>query len=183
MYKLQAPNPGCSWLNACLVPHTTLNARDTKRNMAHSLLGRRMAQKRSKKNNYDGIPGWSWICNGNRGRKDALLILLLTHSLKFLASWISFTTWWMPIKQGQQGASPVPEWLSSNPLLWLPRVSRVWIPSIDMTLLIRPCWGSVPHSTTRGPTTRYTTMYWGALGRRRRKKKRLATDVSSSANL
>ena len=29
----------------------------------------------------------------------------------------------------------------------------------------------------------YTTMYWGDLGRRRRKKRRLVTDVSSGANL
>ena len=30
----------------------------------------------------------------------------------------------------------------------------------------------------------YTTMYWGALGkRRRRKEKKMATDVSSGANL
>ena len=35
-----------------------------------------------------------------------------------------------------------------------------------------------------GTTTKiYTTMYWGVLGRKSRKKKRFATVVSSGANL
>ena len=43
-----------------------------------------------------------------------------------------------------------------------------------MALLIKPRWGSVPHATTRRTHHKeYTTMYRGALGRKRKKIKSL----------
>ena len=48
------------------------------------------------------------------------------------------------------GAGPVAQWLSSRAPLQRPRVSWVWILGTDMAPLIKPCWGSVPHGTTRG---------------------------------
>ena len=47
------------------------------------------------------------------------------------------------------GAGSVAEWLSSHALLWRSRVSPVWILGADMALLIRLCWGDVPHTTIR----------------------------------
>ena len=43
-------------------------------------------------------------------------------------------------------AGSVAEWLSSRALLRRPRVQ---ILGVDMAPLIRPCWGGVPHPTTR----------------------------------
>ena len=41
-----------------------------------------------------------------------------------------------------------------------------------MALLIKPRWGSVPHATTRRThNEEYTTMYWGAFGRKRKTNK------------
>ena len=57
---------------------------------------------------------------------------------------------WEGLKAPFPGAGPVAEWLSSHALLrWL-RVSPVRILGADMALLVRSCWGGVPHSTTRG---------------------------------
>ena len=51
-----------------------------------------------------------------------------------------------------------------------PSVSLVRVLGADMTLLVKPRWGSVPHATTsRTHNKEYTTMYWGALGRKRKK--------------
>ena len=47
------------------------------------------------------------------------------------------------------GADPVAEWLSLHVLLQRPRVSLVRILGTDMTPLIKPRWGGVPHATTR----------------------------------
>ena len=77
------------------------------------------------------------------------------------------------------------EWLSScAPLPW-PRVLPVWMLGTDMAPLVRamlercPTWHNQKHSQPE-----YTTMYWGALGRRSQKKKKgLATDVIARANL
>ena len=84
------------------------------------------------------------------------------------------------------GAGPVAEWLSSCAPLWRPRVLPVWILGADMAPL--PGHGEavshMPH--LEGPTTKkYTTIYWEDLGEKKRKekKKRLATVVSSGANL
>ena len=44
---------------------------------------------------------------------------------------------------------PVVEWLSLRALLQRPRVLPVRILCMDLALLIKPCWGGVPHSTTR----------------------------------
>ena len=52
-------------------------------------------------------------------------------------------------KTEDTGAGPMAEWLSSCAPLQQPRVSRVQIPGADMALLIRPCWGGIPHATTR----------------------------------
>ena len=52
-------------------------------------------------------------------------------------------------EKGIRGPGPVAEWLSLHALLWLPRVLPVRILDVDMALLIRPCWGHVPHATTR----------------------------------
>ena len=47
------------------------------------------------------------------------------------------------------GAGPMAKWLSCcAPHRW-PRISPVRILSMDMAPLIRPCWGSIPHATTR----------------------------------
>ena len=55
-----------------------------------------------------------------------------------------------------------------------PSVSLVWILGAHMALLIRPHWGSIPHATTRSPHSKEcTAMYWGALGRKRKKIKSL----------
>ena len=53
-------------------------------------------------------------------------------------------------KRGNSGSGLMAKWLSSCALLQQPRVSLVWILGADMALLIRPCWGGVPHTTTRG---------------------------------
>ena len=53
------------------------------------------------------------------------------------------------IKTNVSGTSPVVQQLSFHIPLWWPRVSPVWIPGADMAPLIKPCWGGVPHSTTR----------------------------------
>ena len=84
----------------------------------------------------------------------------------------------VPPKFRNQGAGPGAEWLSSCAPLRRPGVR--WFGS----------WGRTWHCSSRhaeaashmpqpeGPQLQYTTMYWGASGRRR-KKIRLATDVSS----
>ena len=52
-------------------------------------------------------------------------------------------------KEAFTGAGPVAEWLSLRAPLWRPRVSSVWILGADLTPLIKPCSGSIPHSRTR----------------------------------
>ena len=47
------------------------------------------------------------------------------------------------------GASPRAQWLSSRAPLQRPRISLVRILDADLAPLIRPCWGSIPHSRTR----------------------------------
>ena len=55
-----------------------------------------------------------------------------------------------------------------------PSVSSVRILGADMAPLIKPRWGGVPHATTgRTHSWEYTTMYQGALGRKRKKIKSL----------
>ena len=81
------------------------------------------------------------------------------------------------------------KWLSCRAPLQQPRVSLVRILGVDMAPLIQPCWGGIPHATTRErPTTKkkkyiYTTMYWGDLEKKKQEKKRLATVVSPGSNL
>ena len=80
-------------------------------------------------------------------------------------------------------AGPMAEQLSLHAPLWRPRVhqfgswARTWHHSSGHA-------ESVSHvAQPEGPTIEYTTMYWGALGRRNKKRGRLATVVSSGANL
>ena len=47
------------------------------------------------------------------------------------------------------GAGPVAKWLSPRAPLQQPRVSQVRILGVDMAPLIKPCWGSIPHATSR----------------------------------
>ena len=53
------------------------------------------------------------------------------------------------LESGVYGDGPVAERLSSCTLLRWPRVSLVRILGTDMAPLIRPCWGGIPHATTR----------------------------------
>ena len=46
-------------------------------------------------------------------------------------------------------ADPEAEWLSSGALLQRPRVLPVRILGVNMAPLVRPCWGGVPHATTK----------------------------------
>ena len=66
------------------------------------------------------------------------------------------------------------EWLSSRCLLQQPGLSLVWILGADLVPLIRPCWGGVPHSTTRGTlTTRiYNCVLGGLWGEEEEEKKK-----------
>ena len=111
------------------------------------------------------------------GRRDLLpsVFFLLISNFCLFASYLftTVTKWWMtqysdtqwkmcsrksmiPLKKKSSTfktilrAGPVAEWLSSRALLWWPRVSPVHILGGDMALLIKPCWGGMPHSTTRG---------------------------------
>ena len=64
----------------------------------------------------------------------------------------------------QKRASPEVKWLSSRALLWRPRVSPARILGTDMSPLIRPRWGSIPHSTTSGTHTRIYNYVLGSFG-------------------
>ena len=106
------------------------------------------------------------------------------------AKWITNRSIWqlltpkiVKMLRSRAWASPMAKWLRSlcPPLQW-PRVSLVWILGADTALLIRPCWGSVPHSTPEGPTTRVYSYVLGDFGRKKEKKE-LATDVSTGPNL
>ena len=62
-----------------------------------------------------------------------------------------------------------------------PSVLLVRILGADMALLIKPRRGSVPHATTRRThNEEYTTLYWGALGRKRKKIKSLKKKKKTS---
>ena len=76
------------------------------------------------------------------------------------------------------------EWLSSHILLRQPRVLPLRILGADMALLISGHAEAASHiAQPEALTLESTTMYWGALGRRIKKKRRLATVVSSGTNL
>ena len=69
------------------------------------------------------------------------------------------------------------EWLSSCALLQRPRVSLVWILGVDLALSSNQAEVVSHMPQLEGPTTKkkYTTMYWGDLGERKKKKRRLAS--------
>ena len=46
------------------------------------------------------------------------------------------------------GVGPVAEWLGPCTPFWQPKFLPVWILAADMSPLIKPCWGSIPHGTT-----------------------------------
>ena len=50
------------------------------------------------------------------------------------------------LKIGHTGA----KWLGSCAVLWWPRVSSVQIVDVGLVLLIRPCYGGIPHSRAGG---------------------------------
>ena len=52
-------------------------------------------------------------------------------------------------KKGFWGAGPVAKRLTLRTLLQQPRVLPVQVLGADMALLLRPCWGGIPHATTR----------------------------------
>ena len=58
-------------------------------------------------------------------------------------------TWWSFIKIIFNGGWPLAEWLSLRALLQQPRVLQVQILGTDVAPIIKPCWGGVPHATTR----------------------------------
>ena len=53
------------------------------------------------------------------------------------------------LQNGQLRASPMAQWLSLHTWLQQPMVSVIQILGMDLALLIKPCWGGVPHSTAR----------------------------------
>ena len=75
------------------------------------------------------------------------------------------------------------EWLSSRTPLQRPRVSLVWILGANM-VHSSGCTEAASHiAQSEGLTSRNTTMlYMGRFGEKK-KKRRLATNVSSAANL
>ena len=60
------------------------------------------------------------------------------------------------------------------PFQW-PRVLPVQILGMVMAPLVRPCSGGVPHSTTRGPTTRIYNCVLGGFEEKKKKKKKKCT--------
>ncbi len=81
------------------------------------------------------------------------------------------------------GPSPMAKWLSScAPLQW-PRVSPVRILGTDMALLSSHAEAASHMPQLEGPTTTMYDYVLGGLGEKKQKKKRLATVVSSGANL
>ena len=78
------------------------------------------------------------------------------------------------VKKKDYSGAGMAEWLSSQaPLQW-PRVSLVGILGVDVAPLIRPCWGSIPHSTTRGVTTRiYNYVLVGFEEKKKKQKKKI----------
>ena len=68
------------------------------------------------------------------------------------------------------GAGSMAKWLSLRALLRQPRVSLVPILGADLALLIKPCWGSFPHSRTR----RTYNYVLGDFGEKKKKKKKIS---------
>ena len=76
--------------------------------------------------------------------------------------------WWInkiSMLKFQYRGWPVAEWLGSCSLLRWPRYSPVQVLGANMALLVKPCWGDIPHATLEGPTTKTTQLCTGgALG-------------------
>ena len=76
------------------------------------------------------------------------------------------------------------EWSSSRPPLWWPRVWLVRILGTDMEPLVRFHAEAAPHMPQpEALTTRIDNYVLGGFGEKKNKKRRLATVVSSGANL
>ena len=82
----------------------------------------------------------------------------------------------------QHGASPMAKRLGLHALLWQPRVSRVCILGMDPAPLINHAEPASHIAQPEGPTTRICNQVLGCFGEKK-EKKRLATYVSSGANL
>ena len=103
-----------------------------------------------------------------RGKKDDEIIWCCGFVWN---SWLIF-----PIGKYVFGAGPVAEWISS---LQRPRVSPVWILGMDVAPLIRPCWGSVPHATTRRTHNRNIQLCTGGdLGGKKSREKKVLSSSS-----
>ena len=63
-----------------------------------------------------------------------------------MALWLYSGQW--NIRAGVE-VGPVAKWLTSHALPQRPRVSPLRVLGTDTTPLIRPCWGGIPHSTTK----------------------------------
>ena len=82
------------------------------------------------------------------------------------------------------GASPVVEWLSLCALLWWSRVSMVQILGMDPAQLSGHAEAVSHIAEPEAPTARIYNYVLGGFGDKKKKKKgRLATAVSSGANL
>ena len=90
-----------------------------------------------------------------------------------LTVFVSFTKFMVEVNCLRNvGAGPTAEWLSSCALLRRPRASPVWIlGGHGHGTAHQPTLRQASHMPQlEGPTTKYTTMYWGALGRKRKNK-------------
>ena len=77
------------------------------------------------------------------------------------------------------GAGPMAEWLSSHALPQWPRVLQVWILGVDPAPLIKHAEALSHVAEPEGPTTRIHNYALRGFGEKKKKKRRLATDVSS----
>ena len=86
--------------------------------------------------------GDSWLESKNYGMCPSEWGFLFHVNQKYLPRFFS-------LRIMKLGSGPVAECLSLRAPLQPPRVLPVRILGADMALLIKPCWGGVPHATTR----------------------------------
>ena len=91
---------------------------------------------------------------------------------EFILCNVRWTSFQLRLLKGYFWGRPHGQVVGFATLLRWPRVSPVQILGTDMAPLIRSCWGGVPHSTTRGTHNYNIQLCTGALGRRRRRRKR-----------
>ena len=101
------------------------------------------------------VRGWGW--RSKEGQDHQLCIIYICSKLPFISivdkglyrKRLKREPWRNVTKKLPTWAGPLAKWLSSCALLRRPRVLPVWILGVDMAPLLRPCWGGVPHATTR----------------------------------